>query len=234
MRCAGWPAIPIVAFGSADQINGPSGKFMKKIPSRFLPALVAVVIAATASFAVATVVEAQTPPPVPGARPPGAPPPHGERGGPHGGPGMRMMREVDQLKTSLQLNASQSALWDKAVAQMKPPTDLREQMKAHHDKMTAALADPNFDPRKIAAEMERADAERRARMATIREAWFSVYDSLNPVQRGQVREFLRERMSHMHGGHRMEWMHHREGGGHEGPHQGMMPGKPPGDGGPAR
>ncbi len=208
---------------------------MKKIPSRVLPALVAVVIAATASFTVATVVEAQTPPQGPGAMPPGGPKMHGEWGGPHGGPGMHMMKEVERLKASLQLGASQSALWDKAVAQMKPPTDMREKMRAEHDKMTAALADPNFDPRKIAAEMDRMGAERRARMATIREAWFSVYDSLNPAQRGQVREFLRERMSPMHGEHRMEWMHHRDGEGHDGPpHGGMMPGKPPGEAAPTR
>ena len=198
---------------------------MKKPSLRLLPALIALTIAAGGSFAVATVVEAQTPPPQAAwPMPPDGPMKHGEHDM-HGGPGMRMMKEVERLKASLQLNASQSALWDKAVAQMKPPTNMREEMKANHDRMTAALADPNFNPRALAAEMDRMDTERRARMSSIRDAWFTVYDSLNPAQRGQVREFLRERMSHGGGMHHEGWMHHRDG-----EHGDMMPGRPMPDG----
>lgn len=190
---------------------------------RFLPALIALTFAGAGSLAVATVVEAQTPP-AQSMRP-------DDRGGPgehamHGGPAMRMMREIERLKASLRLDASQSALWDRAVAQMKPPANLRDEMKADHDRATAALADPDFNPRTLATEMDRKDMERRARMATVRDAWFSVYDSLNPAQRGQVREFLRERMSHRRG------MHH-EGGMHDGAHGGMMGGRPAPDGPPA-
>ncbi len=205
---------------------------MKKPSLRFLPALIALTFAVTGSFAVATVVEAQTPPPQ-SARPmpPDGPMMHGDHGehsgpGEHGGPGMHMMKEVERLKASLQLNASQSALWDKAATQMKPPTDMREEMKADHDRMTAALADPNFNPRTMATEMDRMETERRARMSSIRDAWFSVYDSLNPAQRGQVREFLRERMSH--GMHHEGGMHHPDGD------HGGMPGRPMPDGAPAR
>ena len=132
----------------------------------------------------------------------------------HRGPGMRgmhMMREVERLKTSLQLTPQQATLWDRAVAQMKPQPDAREQMKGTHDRMAAMLDDPNFDPRRMAAEMDRAADDRKAKMTAMRDAWFSVYDALNPVQRGQVREFLRARMSRGHhemrGGHG-EWMHH--------------------------
>ena len=201
---------------------------MRQLPSRFIPVIAAIVVAATASLAVATVVEAQTT--TPQQRPmPGGPMMHGGPGEEHGGPAMHMMREVERLRTSLQLNAGQAALWDKAAAQMKPPANMREEMKARHDRMTAALDDPNFDPRKLSAEMERSETERRARMASIRESWFAVYDSLNPVQRGQVREFLRERMSHRHGMGHGEWMHHREGE----PGR-TMPGKPPMDGAPTR
>jgi Spy/CpxP family protein refolding chaperone len=206
---------------------------MKKFSLHFLPALIALTFAAAGSLTVATVVEAQTPPSQPGRPMPAdgpMPMKHGDRGGPgeHGmhGPEMRMMRELEQFKAALQLNASQSALWDKAAAQMKPPMNAREEMKAGHDRMTAALADPNFDPRKLAAEMDRVDTERRARMSSIRDAWFTVYDSLNPAQRGQVREFLRERMSHRPGMHGGGWMHHGDG-----ERRGMMPGKPMPDGG---
>jgi Spy/CpxP family protein refolding chaperone len=197
---------------------------MKPLSTRYLPGVAAVMIAASACLVVAQVVEAQTPPaPRAGdARPPMPPSPDGKMG--PGGPGMQgmhKMREVERLKTSLQLNAQQAAVWDRAVAQMKPQgdrRDMREQMKARHDRMAAMLDDPNFDPRRLAAEMDRVGAERKARMTTIRDAWFAVYDVLNPVQRGQVREFLRERMTRHHGMHGGmhgdrggpggEWMHH--------------------------
>ena len=112
---------------------------------------------------------------------------------------------------------------------MKPQGDIREQMRAHHDRMAAMLDDPNFDPRKMAAEMDNLGAQHRAKMAGIRDAWLAVYDSLNPVQRGQVREFLRERMAHrMHGmqrmGERMEWMH--RGGDKGQPPMAAPPGQP--------
>ena len=131
--------------------------------------------------------------------------PEGMRGG------GRMMREVARLKTSLKLDANQTQLWDRAESSMKPPADMREQMKARRDKLAAALDDPNFDPRKLAADMDAAQAERTAKMKSVRDAWIAVYQSLNPVQRGQAREFLRSHMMHgprMHG--RMEW--HRRGG----------------------
>ena len=141
---------------------------------------------------------------------------HGMRGmhGMHGmeamcgGRPMQMMRDVARLKTSLRLTPEQAALWDRAAQQMKPPADLREQMKARHERMAAMLDDPNFDPRKLAAEMDRMQSERMERHKAMREAWFAVYDQLNPVQRGQVREFLRSHMGrgeHMRG--RMDSTH---------------------------
>ncbi len=171
-----------------------------RLPSRFVPGVAAIVVAAATCLAAATVVDAQTPPAGPGMHP-----------GMHDGHGPMMgpMRELDRLKTSLRLNAQQSALWDRAAAAMKPDGDPRETMRATHDRMLAMLADPNFNPRAMAAEMDRVGDEHRAKMRTVREAWFAVYDSLDPGQRGQVREFLRERMSkHDHHGMRGEWMHH--------------------------
>lgn len=180
--------------------------------TRIATGLVVASIAAGGGIALTSLARAQTPP---AATSPAAPmpphhPPMGDGG--HGGPGMhgdhRMMREVERLKTSLKLNASQTALWDKAQGLMKPPADRHEQMKAHHDRMAAMLDDPAFDPRRMAAEMDSAQIEGRARMAGVRDAWFAVYDSLNPVQRGQAREFLRAHMAHGGmGGHEGGWMH---------------------------
>ena len=137
-------------------------------------------------------------PPAPPARADSAMPPHGamrEGGREMGHHGMGMMRELARLKASLKLTPEQAALWDRAEAGMRPPADLRERMKARHDRMAAALDDPNFDPRKLAAGMDKDHADMDARRRATRDTWFGVYDSLNPAQRGQVRELLRARMA---------------------------------------
>ena len=194
---------------------------MKTSMTRIASSLVVIAIAVGGGVAITTLAEAQT---SASGQPPM--PPHGPEG--RGMMGGHMMREVERLKTSLKLSPSQAALWDRAQEQMKPPTDMREKMKARRDRTAAMLDDPDFDPRKLAADMDSAEAERRARMTATRDAWFAVYASLNPVQRGEVREFLRSRMSRHGMGdrlhERMEWMHGREGG----PGRPPMPATPPG------
>ncbi len=138
----------------------------------------------------------------------------------HGG--FFMPHQLAGLKTSLHLTPQQTALWDKAEKAMTPPPDARakmeEMMKAHHAQALAALADPKFDPRKFAAEQEKQrdemQAQRKARMNTIQEAWFTVYDSLDAGQRGQVREFLRTRFEMR----AKAWHHHGERDGMKGEH----------------
>ncbi len=165
--------------------------------ARPLTALVASATLACSFLAFASTSSAQSAPVAPGAdshahqRPPMG----------RGMHGMHMMRELDRLKTSLRLDARQVALWDRAQQQMKPPGDMREQMKARHERMAAMLDDPNFDPRKLAADMDQMEAEHATRRRAVSDAWFAVYESLNPVQRGQVREFLRSQMSHGMRGH---------------------------------
>lgn len=188
---------------------------MNSTLTRIASGLMVVAVAVGGGVAITTLAEAQT---TAQAQPPMSP--HGPGPEGHGMPGGgHMMREVERLKTSLKLSPSQAALWDRAQQQMKPPADGRERMRAARDRMAAMLDDPDFDPRKLAADMDNADAERRARTTAVRDAWFAVYASLNPVQRGQVREFLRSRLSG-HGmrehmgermGERMERMHGRDG-----------------------
>ncbi len=187
---------------------------MKISFTRLASSLLVFSIAAGGGIALTTLAYAQTAAPATAPVPPMPPhhPPMGEGGpGMHGGHGHRMMMEVERLKTSLKLNASQTALWDKAQGLMKPPTDTREQMRARDERMVAMLDDPNFDPRKLAADMDGVQAERKAAMTSLRDAWFAVYDSLNPVQRGQAREFLRSHLSRPHGMRgRGEWMREHE------------------------
>lgn len=183
-------------------------------------AIVSTIILASASV----VAFAQSaPPPPPGG--PQAGRPGMERGLPRpdmnrqGEPGFFMSHQLAGLKTSLRLTPQQAALWDKAEKAMAPAPDARakrqELAKARRDQALAALADPKFDPRKFAAEQEKQRAEMQAqaktRMNAIKENWFSVYDSLDTAQRGQVREFLRARFEARGKvrGHRGAWGAHR-------------------------
>jgi periplasmic protein CpxP/Spy len=192
------------------------GDFM--IASTFKHRLIAFAIAA-ACVPAAFAQTPPSPPSVPNAAPPAGRPmggPMDHRDPMHGG---HMMRELARLKTSLKLDANQTQLWDRAESMMKPSADLHEQMKARHDRMAAMLDDPNFDPKKLAADMDSTQAERAAKMKGMRDAWIAVYQGLNPVQRGQVREFLRSRMMkgpRMHGpmgGWHQDGMPGRDGAG---------------------
>ncbi len=184
---------------------------MKSLLTRFAPTVMIVALAAGSGIALTTLAHAQGATAAPAApRPPHSPQGWGGPGHERGG---RMMKEVERLKTSLKLTASQAALWDRAADLMKPPADAREKIRSQRDRVAAMLDDPAFDPRRLAAEMDGAQSERRARMASVRDAWFAVYDSLNPVQRGQAREFLRSHLT-MHRGHggREGWMHRHDEG----------------------
>ena len=197
---------------------------MKTISSRMTRGIMAGALAASSCLAWVAVSHAQT-------STQAAPAPKGlamhDMQGMHEMHGMRhmhMMRELARLKTSLRLTPEQAALWDRAEQQTKPDADVREQMKARHGRMTAMLDDPNFDPRKLAAEVDSVQTERMAKHKSTREAWFAVYDKLNPAQRGQVREFLRARMARgEHMGER-RGKHVREHMGWMQPHE-MQPGQ---------
>ena len=206
---------------------------MNTISSRFKHGLVAGAFAASGCMALVSVSHAQTATQAPTSahsdmRAPTRPNAHMDpsmqgmegmremRGMDH----MHMMHELARLKISLRLTPEQVALWGRAEQQMKPPADLREQMKSRHERMAGMLDDPNFDPRKLAVEMDSMQSERMARHKSMREAWFAVYDQLNPAQRGQVREFLRSRMA------RGERMHGRMGAMHRGMQAGPEKGAP--------
>lgn len=179
------------------------------------------VVAVAAACATPLVTQAQSTPPAPTAQPDAPRPPMPPHARPHG-----MERDLDRLKTSLRLDGKQTALWDRAAARMKPPADAREAFKARREHVNAMLDDPNFDPKKLAAEMDQEQAKRDAEMKDRRDAWITVYESLNPVQRGQVREYMRGRLARgpFFGPGPAMWMH---GGPHgHGPRPEGMPTPP--------
>ena len=116
-----------------------------------------------------------------------------------------MASRLEALKASLNLNSQQAALWETARKATIPALEARkthrDRMKARHDRLLVALSDPASDPRTLAAEMDREQAETQTRLQATRklrrDAWFAVYDSLDAGQRSQVREFLRARLEQM-------------------------------------
>lgn len=167
---------------------------MKQASTRLSRGLIAASLAAGVIATTATQAQSSTPTPATASRP---------QLDIDGAPGMRgrsAMMELERLKSSLRLDGAQTALWDRARSLMNMPGGQRETMRGRRERLAAMLDDPAFDPRKLSAEMDGNESERRAGMTGMREAWFAVYDSLNPVQRGQAREFLRSHMRRLHGG----------------------------------
>ncbi len=133
-----------------------------------------------------------------------------------GAPSMRHgdhKRGMEWVETKLKLTASQSVLFDAAMSKMRPPTELREQMRKSHEQYLTALLDPSFDPRKWIAEDDRLRTEREERMKETHTALLAFWDSLDATQKTQVREFLIKRALHQHrGGRQGGWGDHERGG----------------------
>jgi hypothetical protein len=104
--------------------------------------------------------------------------------GAQGGPQQEGMHGFGRLHKQLNLNPQQEDLWQKAqAAQRDAFKSLRAKGAEHRDQLRDQMR----------AEM---DASRKQ----VRSAWFSVYDSLDPQQREQVRVAIRDGMDRT--GHR--------------------------------
>jgi hypothetical protein len=146
---------------------------------------------------------------------------------------MRMHRMAEELS----LNPQQQQLAMTAMQKMHPSKEAMQRMKKEHEQHLLALMDPNFDPRKMAAEEDQMHSEMEAKQKDARGAWFALWDTLSPEQRVKARLMLlkmaeREHGHGMHGDHGPEDMHEgHEGmrGGPDGMHGGPdgMPPPPP-------
>jgi Spy/CpxP family protein refolding chaperone len=128
---------------------------------------------------------------------------------PAGAEGMGPMRGFERLHKELKLNAQQEDLWKKAQgAQREAFRSMRAKGEETRAKLRVEIDKPGADLKQFAQLRDELGAQTRAQMDALRsqarEAWFAVYDALDPGQKEQVRVAIRDgmdRMSHM-GRHR--------------------------------
>jgi Spy/CpxP family protein refolding chaperone len=115
----------------------------------------------------------------------------------HGGGGDVVMSIV-RLKSELNLNTSQQAMWDNAVAAGKAARgNVRTNMQKVHDALVAELAKPEPD---LAAVSAAADTARNANAtlhSQVRDAWLNLYATFTPDQKTVVKNALSQRMAKM-------------------------------------
>jgi hypothetical protein len=123
---------------------------------------------------------------------------------------MRMHRMAEELS----LNSQQQQLAMTAMQKMHPGKEAMQQMHMAHEQHLLALMDPNFDPRKMAAEEDQMHAAMEAQRKEARSAWFALWDTLSAEQRVKARLMLLK-MAEREPGH---GMHGDEPGDHDGMH----------------
>ena len=121
--------------------------------------------------------------------------PHHGHGGPGGGD---FVMGIAALKGQLNLNTSQQAMWDNAVAAGKAARDsARASHQQMHDALTAELAKAEPD---LAAIATVADANRDAAAAQhrqVRAAWLNLYSTFTPDQKTVVKNALQQKLARM-------------------------------------
>ena len=118
----------------------------------------------------------------------------------HGGRGHGpdFVHVLAALKSELNLNTSQQAMWDAAVAQSK---SARDAGRANFDKvrtaMSAELAKPEPDLAAVAAVADDAQAANAALRKQIQSQWLALYATFTPDQKAVVKDALNKRVARM-------------------------------------
>jgi len=121
--------------------------------------------------------------------------------------GMGAMRGLERLHKDLNLNAQQEELWKKAqAAQRDAFRSIRAKGEETRAKLRVEIDKPGADLKQFAQLRDELGAQMRAQMEAtrkqVREAWFAVYDTLDPGQREKVRVAIRDGMDRMGRHHR--------------------------------
>ena len=115
-----------------------------------------------------------------------------------GGPGHDVGAMIASLKSQLNLNTSQQAMFDAAVAQTKTARDAgRANMERVHAAMTAELAKTEPDLAAVAAAADDAQAANTTLRKQVRGQWLALYATFSPEQKGVVKDALSARMAKM-------------------------------------
>jgi len=115
-----------------------------------------------------------------------------------GGHGHDVGAMIASLKSQLNLNTSQQAMFDAAVAQTKTARDAgRANMEKVHAAMTAELAKTEPDLAALAAAADDAQAANTTLRKQVRGQWLALYATFSPEQKGVVKDALSTRMAKM-------------------------------------
>ena len=118
--------------------------------------------------------------------------PHGHQGGGD------FISAIAGLKTELNLNTSQQAMWDNAVAAGKAA---RDNARASHQQLrntvTAELAKAEPDLAAVAAASDAARDAAAASHRQVRAAWLNLYSTFTPDQKAVVKNAIQQRLTRM-------------------------------------
>ena len=116
-------------------------------------------------------------------------------GGPHGG-GFDVGHLIAHAKAQLNLNTSQSSMFDAAVAQSKAA---RPQLQALHQQVKTALtnelAKPEPDLAAVAAAADGARASATTIRNQVRASWLALYATFSPDQKAVIKTMLQNRLA---------------------------------------
>jgi len=131
-----------------------------------------------------------------GAHAVSAQPAHGPGPGP-GGPAA-IEQIIAALKSQLNLNTSQQAMWDSVAANAKAArTAARSGMEQVHAAFVAELAKAEPDLAAVAALSDQEQANASAARKQIRDQWLALYATFTPAQKAVVRDALNKRVQRM-------------------------------------
>jgi Spy/CpxP family protein refolding chaperone len=132
---------------------------------------------------------------------------HGPRGA------SDIVMSIAALKGQLNLNTSQQAMWDNAVAAGKAARQsARSNMQKVHDTLSAELAKPEPDLAAVAAASDVARNANAALHGQVRDAWLNLYSTFTPDQKTVVKNALSQRLARMEKFHEKMLQRHSQGG----------------------
>lgn len=118
--------------------------------------------------------------------------------GPHGRGGFEIEQVLAQVKSQLNLNTQQQALWDAAAAHGKTARQsARAAMDSVHAMLTAELAKPEPNLAVVAAAADAAQANAQGARKQVRDEWLALYATFSPAQKAIVRDAIKARVERM-------------------------------------
>ena len=121
----------------------------------------------------------------------------------HHGPGMAdgpemLGRLIAHAKSQLNLNTSQQAQFDAAVAQSKTAWQTgRSNMQRVQDALAAELAKAEPDLGAVAAVADDVRAQNQTLHRQIRDQWLALYNTFSPDQKAVVKQMIQDRLTKM-------------------------------------